>query len=131
MTAAYFHLSPSAIKEIVDRELGFKKISRRSIPHRLISAKKVVGSTELEIFSRFFGPANKTHVKESQQRMSHGFFRHTNLALYEESRSEIVPRRRQTVRAKTIMLPVFFSGEGLLALEAFPKGRKISQDCFL
>jgi hypothetical protein len=36
--ARRFYFSPSTIKEILDRELGFRRISRRWVPRRLTGA---------------------------------------------------------------------------------------------
>jgi hypothetical protein len=91
----------------------------------------VAGSMGFEIFWRLFGRANKTHFKELQLGMSHGSFTHTNLTICMKRLALRSFLKRDTQSGQKIMLTVSFSGERLLVLETFPKGRKFKQDYFL
>jgi hypothetical protein len=48
--------------------------------------------------------------------------------MFAESRERVVPRIRQSLSGQQIMITLFGTSTGLLALEAVPTGMKFNQD---
>jgi hypothetical protein len=128
--AHYFHLSPSTIKEIMDRELGFMKISRRWVPHRLTSAQKVDWINEGGTFLEIPRACHQDSFQGFTTRDEIGLLTHSNLTIHMKRLALTLFLERHTIWAKTITLTRFFSRERLPVLETLPKGRKFNQDYF-
>jgi histone-lysine N-methyltransferase SETMAR len=91
------------VKEILRRERGLKKFSRRWVPHLLSDDEK------------------KSRIAASRE-----------LCLqFAESRERVVLRIRQGISGQKIMITIFFTSTQLQVLEALPKGVKFNQDYFV
>jgi hypothetical protein len=47
------------------------------------------------------------------------------------SRDEVIPRTKQTIGARKVMLTIFFTGTKLISLNALPHGGRFTQDYFI
>jgi hypothetical protein len=120
------------VNDILQRELGMRKFSRRWVPHFLSTAQKV---------ARF--KASKTILRVLQDAESKDFegiatsdescFRYfyPSSTMFARAPSEGIPRTRQTIGAKETMMTIFFTARQLILLDVLPKGSKFNQQYFI
>jgi hypothetical protein len=120
--AQHFLTTVPTIKDILQRETGMRKFSRRWAPHFLIPAQKVAG-----------GEASKTILPVLQDAESNAFegiaagdeswFRccYPSSTAFGREPSEVIPRTRQTIGAKKTMITIFFTARQLILLGVLPK----------
>jgi histone-lysine N-methyltransferase SETMAR len=130
--AQYFNQSKTTIKEILDRELGLRRFSRRWVPHSLSPAQKV------DRMQMSFDLLTLLHEQEkfSFSRIVTGdeswfLYLYESHHMFAASRDEVIPRKKPAIGTQKVMLTIFFSGEGLISLQALPPGVKFTQDYFV
>jgi hypothetical protein len=122
----HFLTTVPTIKDILQRETGVRKFSRRWAPHFLSPAQKVAG-----------GEASKTILPVLQDAESNDFegiaagdkscFRccYPSSTAFAREPSKVIPRTGQTIGAKT-MITIFFTARQLIMLGVLPKGSKFN-----
>jgi hypothetical protein len=89
----HFCLSPPTVKEILGRELGLKKISRRSVPHLLSENEKklrIVASRQLLSMLAMYAEHNFEGIVTGDE----SWFRYSSYcdSMFAHSREGVVPR---------------------------------------
>jgi transposase len=130
----HFGLSPPTVKEILRRELGLKKFSRRWVPHLLSDAQKklrVDASRQLLSMLGMYAEYNFEGITTGDE----SWFQYSSYSdsdsMFAESRANVVPRIRRDISGPKTMVTIFFTSRRLLVLEALPKGTKFNQDYFI
>jgi histone-lysine N-methyltransferase SETMAR len=130
--AAHFNLTPTTVKEILIRELGFRKFTRRWVPHLLSAAQKKDRVDQCKLLLGLLREQS-AHNFNTIATGDESWFRYAYPArtMYAGSRSEVTPFVRSGISASKVMLTVFFTGTRLLVVDALPKGRKYNQEYFI
>jgi histone-lysine N-methyltransferase SETMAR len=120
------------VKEILDRNLSFKKFTRRWVPHTLSDPrklKKVETSAELlqilnDLQADFFDGITTGDESWFQ-------YLYESSAMFAKSPGDVVPRTRKGIGVKKTTITIFFTNRKLFIAKDFPKGQKYNQDYFL
>jgi hypothetical protein len=130
--AQYFLPTVHMIKDILQRELGMRKFSRREVPPFLNPAQKVA---RIE--------ASKTILPVLQDAASNNFegiatgdeswLRNCYLSstMFAWAPSWMIPRTRQTIGAKKRMRTCFVTARQRILLDILPKGSKFNRKYFI
>jgi hypothetical protein len=130
--AQHFLTTVPMIKDILQRELGMRKLSRSWVPYFLSPAYKVA---RVE--------ASKTILRVLQDVVSNEFegiatgdepwFKHCypSSTMFARGPSKVIPRTRQTIGAKKTMIMIFFTARQLILLDVLSKGSKFNQQYFI
>jgi transposase len=99
--AQHFLTTVPMIKDILQRELGMRKFSRRWVPHFLSPAQKVARVEASKTILRVLQHAESNDF-EGIATGGESFFRHCypSLTMFARAPSDVVPRTRQTIGAK-------------------------------
>jgi histone-lysine N-methyltransferase SETMAR len=128
----HFRLSPPTVKEILMRELGLRKFSRRWVPHLLSDAQKEARIVECgKLLSMLAMYAE--HDFEGIATGDESWFQYTSYSgsMFADSRESVTPRIRHDISTPKTMITIFFTSRRLLVSEALPKGTKFNQDYFI
>jgi hypothetical protein len=101
--ARHFRLSPTTIKDILDRKLGFHKLSRRWVPHRLTSSQKAEradGARSLLAVLRMKQEDSFRGITTGDE--SWFLYAYQSDHMYVQSGSDVIPQERHTIWAKKI-----------------------------
>jgi hypothetical protein len=120
------------VKEILRRELGVKKFSRRWAPHLLSDDQKKlqIDSSQkllsvLAMYTEHYFEGIATGDQSWSQCSSYSD------SMLADSRESVLPRIPQDNSGQETMITLFFTSTRLLLLEALPKDIKFNQDYFL
>jgi histone-lysine N-methyltransferase SETMAR len=130
--AHHFLTSVPTIKEILQRELGMKKFTRRWVPHFLSPAQKVArveASTEM---LRILHEAEENDFDGIATGDESWFrYHYPSSKMFARSPRDVIPRTRQGIGVKKTMITVFFTGRKLIVLDILPKGSRFNQLYFV
>jgi histone-lysine N-methyltransferase SETMAR len=130
--AEQFSQSKSTIKEILQRELGLQRFSRRWVPHSLSATLKADRKTMLvDLLSVL-----RRQPEFSFSRIVTGdepwfLYSFQPDHMFATSREEVIPRTNATIGAQKVMLAIFFSSVKLISLNALPAGARFTQEYFI
>jgi hypothetical protein len=124
--------SKSTIKEILQRELGLQRFSRRWIPHSLSASQKAnLKTITIDLLSVLRPQPEFSFsriVTEDESWFLYSLQSDHNFATIRE---EVIPRTKATISAQKVMLTIFFSGVKLIRLNALPAGARFTQEYFI
>jgi hypothetical protein len=130
--AKHFLITIPTVKEILQRELGMRKFSRRWVSHSLSSAHKVVQVEASKEMLRILQESETNPFDEIVTGAESWFqYLDSSLKMFAHSGSDVVPRTRQGLGTKKTMITLFFNGRKLIVLDVVPKGRKYNQRYFV
>jgi len=127
--AEHFNLSHPTVKEILQREMGLRKFTRRWVPHLLTPSQKAervdAANRMLEVLE-----LKRSDFFEGITTGDESWFRYSYCSdhMYAESAEAVVPRVRLSVATKKVMLTVFFTASRLIVLQELPKGSTFTRD---
>ena len=124
--------NPHTIKEILTRDLGLRKFTRRWVPHNLSPANKAKRVTDARMLLQAL-------TKDQDQNFSHimtgdeswFYYAYESPTMFAPSRDEVIPRVSPTIGSKKVMITIFFTGNRLLKLAYLPQGQKYNQEYFI
>jgi hypothetical protein len=130
--AKHFYLSQHTVKEILQRELGFKKYKRKWIPHlltepqksnRVQCAQELLQTLENESATDFEGvvTGDETWLLLNYQSNS----------MFSDSRASVPPMVRQNIASKKYMITVFFTGTRIIVTDLLNPHTTFNQDYFI
>jgi hypothetical protein len=130
--AEHFGLSKPTIREIIERELGLRRFSRRWVPHSLSDSQK---ADRMTMAISMLGVLNR-QAAFSFSRIVTGdesWFLYLNQSdhMFAAGPDEVIPREKTTIGARKVMVTVFFSGAKLVSLQALPPGARFTQEYFV
>jgi hypothetical protein len=132
MLSRHFGVCATTVKDILVRDLGLSKLTRRWVPHTLSGpqkVKRVEGSTELfQILNDL--EADSFHGIATGDE-SWFQYRSESSAMFAKSPGDVTARTRQGIGVKKTMFTIFFTNRKLLIAEYLPKGQKYNQDHFI
>jgi histone-lysine N-methyltransferase SETMAR len=114
--------------DILQRELGMRKFSRRWVPHFLSPAPKPARVEAAKTILRVLQDAESNDF-EGIATGNESWFRncYPSSTISARAPSEVTPRTRQTIGAKKTTITIFFTAHQLILLDVLPKGRKFNQ----
>jgi histone-lysine N-methyltransferase SETMAR len=130
--AQHFFVSAPTVKDILQRELGMKKYSRRWLRHLLTGSQKAARVDSSREMLKILRAAESNHFDgivtghESWFRYAYEFD-----SMFARSRADVVPRSRPEFGGRKIMITVFFSVRTLVVMDALPKDSKFNQEYFI
>jgi hypothetical protein len=109
-----------------------RKFSPRKVPHSLTSAQQVArvdASIEMLRILQESEANDFNGVTTSDE----FWFQYISLSskMFSRSPADVIPRTRQAIGAKKIMITVFFTARKLIVLDVMPKGWKYNQRYFV
>jgi hypothetical protein len=124
--------SPSTVKEILRRELGLKKLSRRWFPHLLSDDQKkllVDASRKLLSLLGIYAEHNFKEIAIDDE----SWFQYSSYSdsTFAGSRESVVPRIRRDISGQQTLLTICFPSRRLLVLKLLPNGTKFNQNYFI
>lgn len=130
--AQHFFTTVPTIKDILQRELGMKKFSRRWVPHFLTppqKAARIAAATEMLRILQ----AAETNDFEGITTGDESWFRYSysSAKMFARSAAEVPPRTREPIGAKKIMITIFFSPRELIVLDVLPRYHRYNQLYFI
>jgi histone-lysine N-methyltransferase SETMAR len=131
MMAKHFRIARGTVTDILRRDLGLRKFTRRWVPHQLSPAQKadrvkcsralLLRLQQLQQFD-FEGI---TTGDESWFR-----YQYDSDSMFARSADMVVPRLRAGFQVKKTMVTIFFTATRLLILNCLPQGQVFTQDYF-
>jgi hypothetical protein len=129
--AQHFLTMVPTINEILQRELGMRKFSRRWVFHFLSPAQKVARVEASKTILRVLQEAESNDFEEIATGDESWFtYRYQPSTMFARAPSEVITRTQQTIAAKEIMTTIFFTARQPIALDVLPKRNKFSQQYF-
>jgi hypothetical protein len=111
------------IKEIVQRELGLEKFSRRWVPYFLSPTQKVAcieASTEI---LRILHESEENHFEGITTGDEPRFqYPYMSSKMFARSPTDVIPRTRQPIGTKKTMITIVCTGRESIVLDILPKG---------
>jgi hypothetical protein len=99
--AQHFLTTVHTIKDILQRELGIRQLSRRWVPHFLSPAQKVARVEASKIILRVLQDAESNYFKGIATGDESWFrYCYPSSTMYARTPSEVIPRTRETTGAK-------------------------------
>jgi histone-lysine N-methyltransferase SETMAR len=132
MIAKHFLVNPHMVKEIIQRELRMRKFSRRWVPHSLTPAQKVPRvDTSIEMLRIL--QESEANDFDGVTTGDESWFQYIypSSEMFARSPADGIPRTRQALCAKKIMITLFFTARKLIVLDVMPKGWKYNQRYFV
>jgi hypothetical protein len=132
MIANHFLVNPHTVKEILQRELGMRKFSRRSVPHSLTSAQHVA-HVDASIEMLRILQESEANDFDGVTTGDESWFQYIYLPseMFARSQADVIPRTRQAIGATKSMITLFFTARKLIVLDVMPKGWKSNQRYFI
>jgi hypothetical protein len=124
--------SPYTIKEILTRDLGMRKFTRRWVLHAFSAtdkAKRVVDARTLFQALRKDRSQNFAHIMTGDE--SWFYYNYESPTVFARARDEVVPRVPRTIGSKKVMVTIFFTANRLLTLVSLPQGQKYNKEYFI
>jgi hypothetical protein len=129
--ASHFYISVSTVKDILARELGPRKFTRRSVPHFLSERQKNERVSQSRLLLDLLERQHRADFNAIATGDESGFrYVYPARIMYARSRSDVTSCVLSGICTSIVMI-TFFTGTRLLVLKALPKGRKFNQDDFL
>jgi histone-lysine N-methyltransferase SETMAR len=120
------------INEILQRELGLQRFSRRWVPHSLSATHKADGKTmSIDLLSVLCPRPEFSIFWNRDKRRVLVLYSLQSDHLFAPSREEVIPRTKATIGAHKVMLTIFLSGVKLISLNALPIGARFTQEYFI
>jgi histone-lysine N-methyltransferase SETMAR len=130
--AKHFLLNAHTVKEILERELGMKKLSRRWVPHSLSPAQKVAHvDTSIEMVRILQESERDDFDGVATDNESWFQYIYQSSEMFARSLADVIPRIQQAIGAKKIMMTMFFTGRRLIMLAIIPRGGQYNQLYFV
>jgi transposase len=132
VVSRHIDVSASTVKEIMTRELGLKKYTRRWVPHELSEDQKKFRVDQsrmpLDILQLY-----AEHNFEGIVTDHESWFRCSTYSdsTFAASAEDVIPRTKQNMSAKKTMIMIFFTSNRLLVLNSLSKGTKFNQYYFI
>jgi hypothetical protein len=132
MIAKHFLVKHHTVKEILQRELGTRKVSRRWVPHSLTSAQNVA-RVEASIEMLRILQKSEANDFDGITTGKESWFQdiYPSSEILARSPADVIPRTRQGIGAKRIMITLFFTAKKRIVLDVMPKGWKYNQLYFV
>jgi hypothetical protein len=120
------------VKEILARDLGLRKFTRRWVPHTVSDPQKV---KRIETSIELFHILNAMEV-DSVDGITTGdesWFQYLceSSAMFAKPPHDVTPRTRPGIGVKKTMFTVFVTKRKLLITDDLPKGQEYNQDYFI
>jgi hypothetical protein len=132
MVSLHFSVSVITVKEILARDLGSRKFTRRSVPHTLSDpqkVKRVEASTEL---LHILNPLEIDSFDGITTGDEFWFqYLYESSDMFAKSPHDITPRTRPGIGVKKTIFTVLFTNRKLLIADDLRKGQKYNQDYFI
>lgn len=130
--AKHFLTNAHTVKEILQRELGMRKYSRRWVPHSLSPDQKVARVEASIAMLRILQESERNDFDGVATGDESWFcYIYQSSEMFARSPLDVVPRTRQTIAAKKILMTLFLTGRRLIVLDVMPKGSKFNQLYFV
>jgi hypothetical protein len=130
--AKHFRASHYTIKEMLGRQVGLRKFSRRWVRYRLSDDQKAVllrdSKALLAILRRL---QDNSFEGISTEDESWFLYEHQSGSMFAASRETVTPRNRHDIQCKKTMITVFFTPTRLMILDALPYGQTFTQKYFI
>jgi histone-lysine N-methyltransferase SETMAR len=120
------------VKEILDRDLGFKKFTRRWVPHTISDPqklKRVETSAELLQILNDLQTGSFDGITTGEE--SWFYYLYESSAMFAKSPGEVVPRTGKGIGVKKTMITILFTNRKLRIAKDLPKSQNYNQDYFL
>jgi transposase len=132
MLSRHFNVSATTVKEILARDLGMRKFTRRWVPHTLSDLQKV---KRVETSTELFHILNELEVDSfdgitTDDESSFQYLSESS-AMFAKWLRDVNPRTRPGIGVTKRMSTIVFANRKLLIAEDLPKGQKYSQDYFI
>jgi transposase len=128
----HFLVNPHTVKEILQRELGMRKFSRRWVPHSLTSAQRVARLDASTPILRILQESEANDFDAVTTGDESWFqYIYPSSEMFAHSPADVIPRTRQAISAKKIVITLFFTARKLIVLDVMPKGWKDNQRYFV
>jgi histone-lysine N-methyltransferase SETMAR len=126
--AKHFLTTAFTVKEILQRELGMRKVSWRWIPHSLSDAQKVARIKAAKEMLRIL-EESETIDFNGIATGNESWFQHTTASskMFAGSAADVIPRTPQAVGAKQTMITVFFNARKRIMFDVLPRGSIFNQ----
>jgi hypothetical protein len=121
-------VSPHTVKEILQKGLGMRKFSRCRVPHSLTSAQTVPRADASIEMLRIL-QESKTNDFDAVTTGDEFWFQYIypSSEMFTRSPADVIPKMRQAIGAKMIMIRLFFTARKLIVRDIMPKGWKYNQ----
>jgi histone-lysine N-methyltransferase SETMAR len=128
----HFRDSHYIIKEILGRQLGLMKFSRRWVWYRLSDDQKATRVRDSRVFLAIL-PRLQDNFFEgiSTGDESRFLYEYQSESMFTASREAVPPRCEHKIQAKKIMITIFFTPMRLLVVDTLPYGQTFTQDYFI
>jgi hypothetical protein len=132
MLSRHLNVCATTVKEIFDHDLGFKKSTRRWVPHTLSDPQKLkrveTSADLLQILNDLQADCFDGITTGDESWFQ---YLYESSAMFAKSPSDVVPRTRKGIGVKKTGITIFFTHRKLLIAKDLPKGQKHNQDYFL
>jgi hypothetical protein len=125
--AQHFLTTVPTIKDILQRQLGMGKFSRRWVPHFLSSGQKVARVEASKKYCEFYKTRNQMTLTELQPVMSPGSGTVVHLQQCLRGRHPRLFQGRGKQLARKTMMTIFFTARQLFLLDVLTKGSTCNQ----
>jgi hypothetical protein len=132
MLSWHFSVSATTVEEILARDLGLRKFTRRLVSQTLSDPQQV---KRVEVSSELLRILNELEV-DSVTGITTGdksWFQclYESSAIFPKSPDDVAPRTRPEIGVKKTMFTIFFANRKSLISEDLPKGQKYNQNYFI
>jgi histone-lysine N-methyltransferase SETMAR len=124
--------NPHTIRDVLTRDLGLTRFTRRWVPHELSRANKarrVEDSRLLLEELRKDSRRDFDHIMTGDE--SWFYYSYDSSSMFARDRASVVPRVSKTIGSKKAMITIFFTGRRLLRLVYLPQGQKYNKEYFV
>jgi hypothetical protein len=130
--AKHFDISVLTVKDLLIRELGLRKFTRRWVSHSLSAAQKREWVTQsrlmLDLLRQHQAADFKAIATKDESWLCYVYPSRT---MFARSRNQVTPCLRNEMDASKVIITLFFTGNQILMLNALQKRCKFNQDYFL
>jgi hypothetical protein len=118
----------SIVKEILQRELGMRKFSRRLVHHSLSDTQNFARVEPAKEMLRIL-QKSETNDFDGITRGGESWFQPTTASskMFARSAVAVISRKRQTVGATETMITVFFTAERFILFDVLLRGNTLNQ----
>jgi hypothetical protein len=125
--AQHFNQSKYTIKEILQRELGLRRFSRRWVSHSVSEAQKADRTAmTIDMSSVLYQQANHSFSQIVTEDESLFCYLYPSDHMFAASRDKIIPREKAMIKAHKVMLTIFFSCMNLITLNTLSSGERFN-----
>jgi hypothetical protein len=116
---------------MLERELGLRKFSRRWVPHSLSDSQKVDRMRKARyMLDVILEQTDKSFSCLITGDDSSFVYLSASGHIFASGRESVIPREKQTMASRKVMLTIFFSGTSLTSLDTLLHDQTYTQEYF-